>query len=465
MPANFRNCLIASLAVALSGVSNIARAQATVPGAAHDAPTRVLQIESVSGNVSLQRDSKSIAMQAGFLIFGEESLQLGDDASASLRLGRYGRLDLAALDGSAALVSEKLPFSSWATDLSTELRVDGGALHVMWRRPAHSDGWPLTIAVGPWRSDLGAGEFLFRGDSKRASVCNVSGTMEVRYEGKGFRESLAPGQCFDLRDDDSPERVALVASHWNSLWSDQLVRVSDGAPVVSVVQLSPAESRVRREAESLRPIDAAERAPTRDTRQEPVVAAPPVQEQTISSPVTSPVPVQEEVVAENSFTAETETLKAPAAPESAVVEQTFVPVPAPAAPAQAPVVEVAASNPEPEAEDSSSAAPAAQRESLVYRAPERSVATVPSSDFSAGPDGPEWIINVMTVTSQETAMEHIQRLNNAGYPATLRSETVRSRASYRVIVPGIGSEAGAQRVVGQLKKKMGYSAAWALQKR
>ncbi len=458
-----RNCLIASSAVAFSGVSNVTRAQATVPGAAHDAPTRVLQIESVSGNVSLQRDSKSIAMQAGFLIFGEESLQLGDDASASLRLGRYGRLDLVPLDGSAALVSEKLPFSSWATDLSTELRVDGGALHVVWRRPAHADRWPLTISVGPWRSDLGAGEFLFRGDSKRASVCNVSGTMEVRYEGKGFRQSLSPGQCFNLRNDDSPERVALVASHWNSLWSNQLVRVSDGAPVVSLVQLSPAESRVRREAESLRPIDAPENTPTLDTRQEPVVAAPPAQGQSIASPVTSSPPAQQEVVVEESFRPQAETLEAPAVPESAVVEQTFVPVTAPAVPAQIPVVEVAPI--EAQSENSSSAAPAPQRESLIYRAPERPVVAVPSSDFSAGPDGPEWIINVMTVTSQETAMEHIQRLNNAGYPATLRSETVRSRASYRVIVPGIGSEAGAQRVVGQLKKKMGYSAAWALQKR
>jgi len=79
--------------------------------------------------------------------------------------------------------------------------------------------------------------------------------------------------------------------------------------------------------------------------------------------------------------------------------------------------------------------------------------------------GPEWIVNVMTLTDPELAKQHQAVLAKAGYPATLRTETVRGRSSYRIVIGGIGSEQGARRTAQLLASKMGYTGAWPLQKR
>ena len=85
--------------------------------------------------------------------------------------------------------------------------------------------------------------------------------------------------------------------------------------------------------------------------------------------------------------------------------------------------------------------------------------------MSAPESGPEWIVNVMTVTDPKVAKEHVARLTAEGYPATMRTEQVRGRSSYRVIIPGLTNDEAANRVVSLLKQRMGYAGAWALQKR
>ncbi|MGH8517420.1 MAG: SPOR domain-containing protein [Panacagrimonas sp.] len=87
-----------------------------------------------------------------------------------------------------------------------------------------------------------------------------------------------------------------------------------------------------------------------------------------------------------------------------------------------------------------------------------------SAEGSSG-SGPEWIVNVMTVTDPDVAKQHIATLTSAGYPAMLRKEFVRGRASYRVVIGGISNEQGARRTAQLLSSKMGYTAAWPLQKR
>jgi cell division septation protein DedD len=79
--------------------------------------------------------------------------------------------------------------------------------------------------------------------------------------------------------------------------------------------------------------------------------------------------------------------------------------------------------------------------------------------------GPEWIVNILTVSDRAQADEHVRRLTAAGYPATLREETVRGRSSFRVVIVSVPSEQGAQRLAKLVAEQLGYRGAWALQKR
>ena len=71
----------------------------------------------------------------------------------------------------------------------------------------------------------------------------------------------------------------------------------------------------------------------------------------------------------------------------------------------------------------------------------------------------------MTVTDPEVAKQHLETLNDAGYPALMRTEVVRGRSSYRLVIGGISNEQGARRTAQLLASKMGYTTAWPLQKR
>lgn len=84
---------------------------------------------------------------------------------------------------------------------------------------------------------------------------------------------------------------------------------------------------------------------------------------------------------------------------------------------------------------------------------------------SPNPDVAEWIVNVASYPSIESAEEHVQQLNAQSYAASVRHETVRGRSSYRVVIEGIPSEVAAQSAVSDLSSRLGVRTAWVLRKR
>lgn len=429
-------------------VPALVMAQAQVPAGYDEGPTRVLQIERIEGLASVQRGGKTVALQGGFLIFNDERVMLAPESRASLLLARHGHLEFLPESGPGALIVQKLPFSSWAVDLETALRVDGGALRVRWVRPAHADDWPLAVLVGRWRAQLGNGEFLFRSATHGAEVCNVSGAIEVLDESAAWRGAVPVGQCFALREGDPPTARALASANWTELLSPT----------------GPADGRMA-QAEALAsgtPPEAGESAANAQPPM-PVVSAPAV------------------VVAESAPAAEAGATPASApasAAETAGSELAQPVVAAPVAavtPTPAPPAEAAPA--ESDAQVSVVAPPVSMRRLADAVSPTNSSAPAPSStapangaevlELPADPvaSGPEWIVNVMTLADPLAASEHVQRLTTAGYPALLRAEQVRGRASYRVIVAGLSSDQAASRMVELLRKNLGYTAAWSLQKR
>lgn len=361
MKIKFRHQLLPGLCFALFIAHfPFAAAQAKIPKGYDDSPMRVMQIESVSGNVSVLRDGKMVNLGSGFTLLNEERLLAEQDAQANLRLGRFGHLDFVSAGRYGALVLEKLPSSSWAPDLSTKLRVNSGVLHLRWLRPSPAKkDWPLRISVGAWTANVSSGEHLFRSRGRRGAVCNVAGEIEVT--GEGFRKILEPGQCLTLRAGYAPENDSLNAKQWSALWKKKT--------------FSEAEFELSR--------------------------------------------ATTDVVAQS--------------------EQTFLKRQGKLAP---------------------SIAPPAPGDSAIARTEALSAPTMP---FVQG--GPEWIINIMTLSNRESANTHLEHLIAQGYPVSIRTEKVRGRLSYRLVLEGVGSGHGAQRLVGVLKADMGYESAWALQKR
>lgn len=443
-------------------------AQGSIPAGYDIGPVRVLSVRSVEGAVGVQREGQTVPLEAGAALGSQDSVMASPDSRAQMSLGRYGGLEFVPVGGYGSLTVEKLPFSSWAADLSTELKVDGGALRLRWR-PTANTRWPLTVNLGPWRSEIGAGEFLIRGDQRRGEVCNLAGWIELRDELQGFRAELRPGECFVLRDDDLPEKEPLVVQTWANWWPESSILVGEATvPPFPSGERERAEPAVRVVGESSAPVQVA-RAPE-------IVADDAVLDSTavVADVAAKASPVsQAREPSRSAPVPGADYARVPSAPgviespdrlDAKKIEQQLAP---PSQPSRA----VEASSPAASAATAASEPPTAavQTEpSPSLESTPESAGAEPSESVMVAPppiEGPEWIVNVMTVTNRTVAVGAVERLREAGYDGALRSETVRGRSSYRVIVAGIESESEAYRTVSLLQTKMGFRGAWALQKR
>jgi hypothetical protein len=402
-----------------------ALAQARVPQGADPGASRVLEIDRVLGGASIQRDGRVVAMQPGFLLFSGERMTILPRSRVDLRLLRYG--DIAAMAGSdsATLVFEKLPFSSWAVDLATNIRLERGVLRVRWARSGDVDEWPMAVLVDRWKTQLSNGEFLFRRDASGMVTCSVAGKVDLVDDNAKVREHLKPGHCLKFNRNGTTDRTELAIAEW---------------PELGVVLL-------RDDIASPAPPDRSLAMKSKSEDSAPVVAAPP------PIPPQVPLSVAEESVRQSTAA---EAKAEPRAPEPAA--QAVAPAPTPPPVSQRPLESEIPPQP-PAANPPAGGAPPPPQQANA--AP---VAAPINPDGTSG-SGPEWIVNVTTVTDIEEARQHIATLTSAGYPATLRKEIVRGRASYRVVIEGISNEQGAHRTAQLLATKMGYTTAWPLQKR
>lgn len=92
------------------------------------------------------------------------------------------------------------------------------------------------------------------------------------------------------------------------------------------------------------------------------------------------------------------------------------------------------------------------------------------TDFSANQAPPqatpplEWIINVETFPSLESAERQAEQLRSQNFLTDIRRETVRGRSSYRVVIEGLATEHAANSVLHMLVSRLGFRQAWVLRK-
>lgn len=111
------------------------------------------------------------------------------------------------------------------------------------------------------------------------------------------------------------------------------------------------------------------------------------------------------------------------------------------------------------------AAPPAEAGGLVR------VSLAPASAQTGGVDAVapaspalEWIVNVATYASLQSAEQQAEQLRAQNFRTSIRRETVRGRTSYRVVVEGLSSETAAYAAQQALVSQYGLRQAWVFRK-
>lgn len=392
--------VVCAAAVMLTLTSAVAPLGAAPPRADDDlGPARVLAVEAVRGNATLQRRGDTVTLQQGYLVFNGETVSTREGTRLSLSLSRHGEMQL----GAGALMVEKLPPGPAAKDLDTRLFLERGHLHLRWQYENDLRSWPLTVRLGAWGARVRNGEYHFEARDGRLVVCNVSGAVELYPDSGAGSRTVRSGTCLQLLPG-APQVLTATADDWALALRD--------------LNLNAVVSRA--------------------------TASIPHPVSTASTPVAAQAPVSE-----------------PASASASASSPEAEPAPEPTP------VAVAAAEPEPSPEQliataPTSAGPVVVSEIAQVGAEVRVVYTEPGGEVDPRND---WMINVVSVRDAGSADDYAKSLAAAGYPARVRSETVRGRPSFRVVVPGIQNGAAAEGVAEQLRTQLGFVDAWVLQRR
>ncbi|WP_348675280.1 SPOR domain-containing protein [uncultured Abyssibacter sp.] len=148
----------------------------------------------VEGDVQRVRGGESRAAQALEDIRSGDMIRTGPDGRAVVEVGRYGRMELA---GGSALVLRRIPDSSFALDLATELELQRGFLRVNWARPGFGAAWPFSLELGAQQVTVHPGEFLLQRSDERVSACVRAGKLELTLAdgGAAARHLMQPPWC------------------------------------------------------------------------------------------------------------------------------------------------------------------------------------------------------------------------------------------------------------------------------
>lgn len=117
------------------------------------------------------------------------------ESRVNMRLSRHGRMDLGP---ASELEVGSLPFSSYATRLRTELKLDRGKLRVVWKHPQISTTWPIYIGIDTLRASLGSGEYFFEREGPVYEACVAAGQIALDRPGAAAVETLKPVACYSL---------------------------------------------------------------------------------------------------------------------------------------------------------------------------------------------------------------------------------------------------------------------------
>lgn len=163
------------------------------------AQASVLRVEQAGEGV-VQREAQSLRLERGQVLAEGDAVRVAPGARVTLALGRHGYLDLG---GGAELAIERVPFSTFADDLRTVLRLRAGYLRVVWKHPDLAGRWPLSLFVESHALSLESGEYFFERLAGGDLACVGSG--QAALGGGPSAATLTGPACYRLLAGAMPE--------------------------------------------------------------------------------------------------------------------------------------------------------------------------------------------------------------------------------------------------------------------
>jgi cell division septation protein DedD len=282
----------------------------------------------------------------------------------------------------------------------TALRLDGGYLRVIIQGQTAHNRFEVSSAR--WQAQLQNGEYVFDSQGAESSVCTLSGAMRLSGLPDGVDMPQARG-CVHLSGQ-AVQVVTLTSADWALVEKRRSL-----LPALAQVGDRPRDAAVasRDESGSLLKMP--------KTRFVPARVPPPVSLARVDAMIErlDRWIAQQQALLADELIAST--------PTTLGLSQTLASAPPPVPPLSP---------------------------------------DVPADAESRG----EWIINIDTYPSQETAELQAAKLRAQDIQASIRSETVRGRSSYRVVVEGLASEGDANAVRDRLVSTLGMRQAWVFRK-
>lgn len=200
----------------------------SLSGAAH---ARLLSADQRVGTTELERAGARQSLNLNDPLIESDTVRTGADGRLSLRLANQGVFELGA---GAELVIERLPYASFAPDLTTVLRLKRGFLRVVWNHPAQAGIWPLLVQVGAQSASLTQGEYFFEAGAPvpASTACVASGAIGLKAENHGD-VTLHPSRCYFL-ENQSAHSVEYAEGDWTVLRNQGALRAPQPAAAAVV---------------------------------------------------------------------------------------------------------------------------------------------------------------------------------------------------------------------------------------
>lgn len=394
----------------------------SLAAAAMAADDAVLTVDTVSGNVIVQRDGKQLPLRVGDPLQEQDLVQTEPGAHLTLRFARHGFVDIG---GNTEAGVERLPFAPYAKDLKSIFSLSRGYLRVVWKHPQISTSWPLFIYMSGHRISLTSGEFFFQHDGDEQMACSAAGQLALQAVGADGVETVRPPACTRLIPGLPPQTTPRDPDEWIAVR-----RAYDLRPgAVQLVAQAPPVERLAQPAVPPAP------APASQSQSGPASVA--------KSPAGSREATVLDVI-----------LGSGAAPPTSNVVSRSGPVsPAPVLPSPSPAPKVGLSAALPAtANQAPTVVPEVAKPTVpVTAAPKQTAAVRPTS---------EWALNIASYADPASAEQQVQRLRDAGYPVVVQPATVNGKSWWRVQVPGYASQQDAKAAANEIQNKLGVRGIW-----
>ena len=171
----------------------------------------VLTVESLTGQVQLERNGNARELLGNEVLRTGDRLLTAPDAQLRLGFARYGFVDVGP---DSDLRVERIPHAAFATDLRSVFRLHAGYARLVWKHPQISTSWPIFVYVDAQRASVTAGEYFFEHRSGRQIACVAAGQMAVTHGDNAVPMTLHPQACYRLYAGLQPQRILRESGDW-----------------------------------------------------------------------------------------------------------------------------------------------------------------------------------------------------------------------------------------------------------